>query len=67
MKTKPKTSKRECFSEGGATEYLDTIIPHLAGTGPWGPMLSVSNSQSETWSCPLIVAKALNGSEETDR
>lgn len=67
MKTKTKTSKRECFSEGGAAEYLDTIISHLAGTGPWGSMLSVSNSQSETWSCPLIVAKALNGPEETDR
>lgn len=67
MKTKPKTSKRECFSQGGTVGYLDTIIPHQAGTGPWGSMLSVSNFQSETWSCSLTVGKALNGAEVTGK
>lgn len=27
IKMKTKSSKRECFSEGGAIEYLDTIHP----------------------------------------
>lgn len=61
MKTKPKTSKRKCFIEGGTVGYLDTIISHQVGTGPRGYMLSVSNSQSETRSCSLILGKALNG------